>query len=190
MLGRRDDPYRELLVLTAGSARSVPAAEEDASLEDAVPEEMIEYPTGTFFGEMEFLGVSDSRPNSIRAKPGHIACELSSLHPKDIRGIVAESGALRWRMQKYRQLKQTLALMAAKGGLTEDDTERVKQETESSFLSRVTVSPEPRLLACPRPHTCAPASQDDSASVERQPHICAGARSGGGCGEGQRGRRG
>ena len=49
MLGRRDDPYRELLVLTAGSARSVPAAEEDASLEDAVPEEMIEYPTGTFF---------------------------------------------------------------------------------------------------------------------------------------------
>ena len=45
----RDDPYRELLVLTAGAARSVPAAEEDASLEDAVPEEMIEYPTGTFF---------------------------------------------------------------------------------------------------------------------------------------------
>ena len=49
-------------------------------------------------GEMEFLGVSDSRPNSIRAKPGHIACELSSLHPKDIRGIVAESEALRWRL--------------------------------------------------------------------------------------------
>ena len=96
-------------------SRSRHSARGDASLEDAVPEEMIEYPTGTFFGEMEFLGVSDSRPNSIRAKPGHIACELSSLHPKDIRGIVAESEALRWRMQKYKQLKQTLALMAAHG---------------------------------------------------------------------------
>ena len=163
---------------------------------------------------MEFLGVSDSRPNSIRAKPGHIACELSSLHPKDIRGIVAESEALRWRMQKYKQLKQTLALMAAKGGLTEDDTERVSrtiiagvwvafvQECQQYFV-RTGQAGDGELLPQPRhgqpsqpssqplllvqDRTFAPASQDDS--LTEQPHICAGAWAGGGCGEGQRSRR-
>ena len=35
---------------------------------------VIEYPTGSFFGELEFLSLSDTRPTSIRAKA---YCELS-----------------------------------------------------------------------------------------------------------------
>ena len=90
----RGDPYRELLVLTKGKCRSVPPEEDD--LETVSPRSyaasakrsgggspiapvptsagVVEYPAGSFFGELEFLSVSDTRPTSIRAKS---YCELS-----------------------------------------------------------------------------------------------------------------
>lgn len=95
----RGDPYTELVVLTKGQCRSVPAEEDDVvqmsprsfaaamstensdnsdgDEEKVVPAAIpgvIEYPAGSFFGELEFLTLSDSRPTTIRAKT---YCELS-----------------------------------------------------------------------------------------------------------------
>jgi hypothetical protein len=95
----RGDPYRELLVLAKGKCRSVPPEEDE--LETVSPRSfaasskrrgdgqagqvspnatpgVIEYPAGSFFGELEFLGLSDMRPTSIRAKT---YCELSRYEP-------------------------------------------------------------------------------------------------------------
>ena len=147
----RGDPYRELLVLTKGAARSVPAAEEESEklsplsprarqeqqngsqsqdeeganglangsglsessdaqgVSDAsaavrhrfqldAMDAVIEYPTGGIFGELEFLGLTELRPTTIRAK---VYCELSSLHPHDVEPIIEKSPALQKRLSRY-----------------------------------------------------------------------------------------
>lgn len=65
--------------------------------------------TGAFFGELEFLGLSDERSNDIKAK---MYCELSSLHPKDVEDIIRGSPQLQERLRKYVQLKTKLAELA------------------------------------------------------------------------------
>lgn len=143
----RGDPYRELLVLTKGAARSVPPSEEEsetpgvlsprARVGQETEEEggtiaafsgggilesvdrgmsptsseafrhrfqldamdaVIEYPTGSIFGELEFLGLTEMRPTTIRAKT---YSELSSLHPHDVEPIIDQSPALKRRLSKY-----------------------------------------------------------------------------------------
>ena len=65
--------------------------------------------SGAFFGELEFLGLSDERSNDIIAKN---YCELSSLHPKDVEDIIKASPQLQDRLHKYVELKTKLAELA------------------------------------------------------------------------------
>lgn len=122
---RMGDPYRELLILTKGGARTIPPSEEeDGETSPLRPSTrngkaspravkglntVIEYHKGCFFGEQAFLGLSDVRATSIRAK---VYCELASLHPKDIEGIVEDSPHLRYRLQKYLVLKAEMSKRA------------------------------------------------------------------------------
>ena len=57
----RGDPHRELVVLTKGICLSVPDTEDSGLVSkrmESAPgvEIVIEYPSGSFFGELEFLG--------------------------------------------------------------------------------------------------------------------------------------
>jgi len=70
---------------------------------------MIPDSTGTYFGELEFLGLSDERSNDIKAK---VYCELSALHPKDVEDIIKQSAQLQERLHKYVELKTRLATLA------------------------------------------------------------------------------
>jgi CRP-like cAMP-binding protein len=180
----RGDPYKELLVLTKGAARSVPPAEEEEespradsprarkslavaqrqsqdeandaaggngsigmldSLDGTMSPDsseafrhrfqldaldaVIEYPTGSIFGELEFLGLTEMRPSTIRAKT---YCEISSLHPHDIEPIIFKSPALRKRLDKYADLKHALEAKE-NGEIDEVDVERAKEEAEDAF---------------------------------------------------------
>ena len=91
---------------------------------------MVEYVTGAFFGDLEFLGLSDERQNDIQAK---VYCELSSLNPKDVEEVISGSPQLQQRLHRYVELKTKLAELAAEGGLTEMEIERVKQEMEDDI---------------------------------------------------------
>ena len=142
----RGDPYRELLVLTKGICRTVPemmdsprssisprASKRSISSSPAVSrpiDVVVEYVTGAFFGDLEFLGLSDERQNDIQAK---VYCELSSLHPKDVEEVIRGSPQLQQRLHRYVELKTRLAELAAEGGLTEMEIERVKQEMEDDI---------------------------------------------------------
>ena len=149
----RGDPYRELLVLTKGICRTVPEGMESPRSSMASPrvstaqgsirssgasapavsrpiDAVVEYATGAFFGDLEFLGLSDERQNDIRAK---VYCELSSLHPKDVEEVIRGSPQLQQRLHRYVELKTKLAELAAEGGLTEMEIERIKQEMEDDI---------------------------------------------------------
>eukprot|EP01043_Picozoa_sp_COSAG02_P086159 COSAG02_NODE_23667_length_711_cov_1.468954_2_plen_79_part_00 len=65
--------------------------------------------SGAYFGELEFLGLSDERSNDIKAK---LYCELSSLHPKDVEDLIQGSPQLQERLHKYVELKTKLAELA------------------------------------------------------------------------------
>ena len=43
------------------------------------------YPSGSFFGELEFLGFGSERLVSVRTKT---FCEVSSLHPDDMEEVL------------------------------------------------------------------------------------------------------
>ena len=107
------EPYRELLILTNGKARSVPSSSDgvfgpdpgnaasrpDGSLSPRSPrsppklaptqlkemDAVIEYVEGSFFGELEFLGISSARSMTVRAQR---FCEVSTLNPLDIQDVL------------------------------------------------------------------------------------------------------
>ena len=157
------DPYRDLLIINKGVARTVPPSEEEDQLSprastrdmtaswDAGPvsnsapsiradpnglySSVIEYKSGRYFGELEFLGLSTQRSISVKAKT---FTEIASLHPKDIEDIVQDCAPLRRRLQKYAGLKKKLEELKDKKGVSEVsvvDAEMLIQELERTFVS-------------------------------------------------------
>ena len=145
------DPYRELLMLTKGAARTIPPSEEAQSADGtSSPRSMtsatapggeaarklkgmdtvIEYHQGCFFGERSFLGLVDTRSVSVRAKT---YCELASLHPKDIESIVEDCPILKHRLRKYLLLKAKLDELAEDHEVSELEAEMLQEDTENSF---------------------------------------------------------
>jgi hypothetical protein len=104
---KKGDPYRELIILAMGTARSIPSTEEAGSPGDMSPvgargggesplgprkvgvsafaiaaiEVVAEFDRGSFFGELEFLGLSVERSTTVQAKS---FCEVATIHPKAI----------------------------------------------------------------------------------------------------------
>merc|ERR1712159_930894 len=61
---QRGDPQRELIVLTRGVAVSIPMDEQPSEASKASSpglDIVVEYPSGSFFGELEFLGFGHER---------------------------------------------------------------------------------------------------------------------------------
>jgi CRP-like cAMP-binding protein len=138
----RGDPHRELVVLTKGICHSVPDTEDSGLVSkrmESTPgvEIVIEYPSGSFFGELEFLGFGSERLVSVRTKT---FCEVSSLHPDDMEEVLRVHVKLRRRLERYGQLKQELATALSKnegGEMTAEDefaVELVKQKIEDGWL--------------------------------------------------------
>jgi hypothetical protein len=98
---QKGDPYRELIILAKGTARSIPSNEDkgDASphrsmdfqntaltgVAIAAMEVVMEFDRGSFFGELEFLGLSVARSTTVQAKT---FCEVATIHPKAIHGYL------------------------------------------------------------------------------------------------------
>lgn len=150
----RGDPYRELLIVNKGIARTVPASEDVGALQRDMANELagsekdedtdlgldavIDYRDGRYFGELEFLGLSTSRPVSIRAKT---FVELASLHPKDIAHIVEDSPPLKARLAKYAGLKVKLReIQERKGHISVVEAELLLQEMEQSLDNGASVA--------------------------------------------------
>lgn len=148
------DPYRELLLLTKGAARTIPPSEEAQSADGTSSprslgsatapggeaarklkgmDTVIEYHQGCFFGERSFLGLVDTRSVSVRAKT---YCELASLHPKDIESIVEDCPILKLRLRKYLLLKAKLDELAEDHEVSELEAEMLQEDTENSFVAQ------------------------------------------------------
>ena len=93
---------------------------------------VIEYPTGSIFGELEFLGLTEMRPTTIRAK---VYSVLSSLHPHDVEPIIDKSPALKRRLTKYVLffLFVCPACACARAALTGPDTEVQIRRPQRNF---------------------------------------------------------
>eukprot|EP01048_Picozoa_sp_COSAG05_P015196 COSAG05_NODE_1805_length_4045_cov_24.194015_2_plen_222_part_00 len=141
------DPYRDLIIVTEGSARTMTVAEEleqavEAGIEvapikqqDGVhvhgAEFVVDYERGSFFGELEFLGLSAERSTTVNAKS---FCEIATLHPKDIKHVIEEDPQLHKRLHRYAVLKQKLeAISKQEGEIDEVEVERLKQRLERAF---------------------------------------------------------
>jgi hypothetical protein len=132
------EPYRELMILTTGKARSIPPGEAAAKLgprafsakgADAV-DAVIEFPEGSFFGELEFLGFSELRSMTVEAER---FCEISTLHPADIESVLNIHIGLRRRLQRYGGLKKEMEAMMKEDQVSAVTMEEMKQKIEDGF---------------------------------------------------------
>ena len=134
---RTDAGGEPVLLPAAGLSDDGPAAEDDEQTKAFKhrfqldgSDQVIEYPTGSIFGELEFLGMTHNRPTTIRAKS---YCELASLHPGDIELVVENCPALKRRLSKYADIRQAVAENTTGGSVDEMHIERVKEEAEENF---------------------------------------------------------
>ena len=132
---QRGDPYRELVVLTKGISVSVPESEEMQKTDGMGVDIVIEYPSGSFFGELEFLGFGSERQVSIKSKT---FCEVSSLHPDDMEEVLRVHVKLKRRLERYGQLKKDLSDLqkTLNEGAEKDEleVEQLKQKIEDGWL--------------------------------------------------------
>lgn len=155
------DPYRELIMLTKGEARTIPPSEEPGAAKDGLKSlrsstaiapdgassprklkalnSVIEYHQGCFFGERSFLGLADERSMSVQATT---YCELASLHPTDIEDVVEDCPTLQLRLRKYLILKHQLDVLAEDHEVSELEVELLQQDTEDAFMTEDTPQDE------------------------------------------------
>ena len=91
------DPYVDLIFLINGRMSSV----EEKTM-TMIGEE---HRAGSYFGEHEFLGFDVCRAGSIRART---FCEVASLHPVDLKPVLAQHIPLRRKFEAYIKLKSQL----------------------------------------------------------------------------------
>jgi len=132
---KRDDPYRELVIIVKGNARSIPLSEDDPEvhisaqalhkflsedvgpatvapgsphkallfsdddvhISSAIDEQVIEFESGAFFGEMEFLGLSDRHSMTVVALD---FCEVATLDPDKMNTIIEANPKLHARLTR------------------------------------------------------------------------------------------
>ena len=142
----RGDPYRDLIIVTKGTARTVPKEEGGISSRSSATglssqsglhlsgvDVCVEYDRGTFFGELEFLGISTERSTTVQAK---VYCEVATIHPKDIQSVIEDDPELHLRLHRYVELKQRIEQMAKDGNEVDElEVERIKEEIESAFVT-------------------------------------------------------
>lgn len=91
---------------------------------------VIEYVEGSFFGELEFLGISSARSITVRAQR---FCEVSTLNPMDIQDVLDIHIGLKRRLQRYGVLKQDMQTILEDKALDEMAIEQMKQRIEQTF---------------------------------------------------------
>jgi hypothetical protein len=112
---QRGEPYRELVIMNSGKARSVVEPTPDTEIVGstkvvAAADVCIEYQEGSFFGELEFLGFSEVRCVTVQALR---FTEISTLNPNDIESVLDVHIGLRRRLTRYGKLKMELDEMMA-----------------------------------------------------------------------------
>lgn len=91
MILERDEHNHELIILERGSA---------TGLDGAVT---TTYPAGSFFGEMEFLGLADVSTVAVRAEEH---CALYGIRYADIADTLAEHPEVQNQLQEYATIKK------------------------------------------------------------------------------------
>ena len=80
-----------------------------------------EHNVGTYFGELEFLGVSDRRAMTVVAR---VYVETSTLHPDDIDEVLRRHPFLQSRLQRYGEVRQQAEMMITSG---EKEVEEIQE---------------------------------------------------------------
>ena len=149
-------PFRELMILNRGRARSVPPEDVARKMEELAGkgkggsqldsprahspragsgakegiDAVIEFPKGSYFGELEFLGCSDFRSMSIEAVQ---FCDINTLNPDDIEEVLHYHIGLSRRLDRYAKLKHEMQKMLQEGQMDVLRMEILKQQVEDNF---------------------------------------------------------
>eukprot|EP01052_Picozoa_sp_SAG31_P002277 SAG31_NODE_79_length_27235_cov_6.268868_6_plen_782_part_00 len=86
-----------------------------------------QHEVGTFFGELQFLGVNEQRTDTIEAK---VYCEVATLHPEDIGAVLTAHPFLRERLERYAKLRMEIEVMLQNGAGMDEIEVRLKESAE------------------------------------------------------------
>ena len=81
---------------------------------------------GSFFGELEFLGVSESRSMTLKAV---VYCETATLLPEDISHVFVRHPFLRSRFERYANMQQEVDRMVEEGADMDEIAAKLKEST-------------------------------------------------------------
>jgi CRP-like cAMP-binding protein len=110
--------HDELLILSKGQAET--EADSDGHKTDFDP--------GTFWGELQFLGLEEERTLTVKAT---IFCEVASLAPRDIQDILLAHDGLRQRFESYGAMRKEIEDKIAHG--IPFDIDELMQQLEKRY---------------------------------------------------------
>ena len=92
----------------------------------------MEYKSGAYFGENEFLGMGRQRTCSVRART---FCEVSTLHPDDMEPVLNVHLRLRRRLERYAKMKTAMESRMMRSGDAANEMlmEAMKAEIEAGW---------------------------------------------------------
>eukprot|EP01048_Picozoa_sp_COSAG05_P010477 COSAG05_NODE_925_length_6575_cov_68.709320_2_plen_893_part_00 len=105
----------------------LPAHHPDEVLDPTAPP-VSEFDVGTFWGELQFLGLQEERTMSVMATG---FCEIASLAPDDISDILLMNDGLRQRLQSYGAMRLEIEDKIAQG--VEFDMDELLADLESRY---------------------------------------------------------
>jgi hypothetical protein len=116
---------------------------------------------GSFFGELEFLGVSESRSMTLKAV---VYCETATLLPEDISDVFVRHPFLRSRFERYANMQQEVDRMVDEGADMDEIAAKLKESAPGLEHSASGWSAPPQLTQCFHPRSAreVQAINDDS----------------------------
>jgi len=116
---------RELILIDRGRA-------EAKSNADGTGSAIMVHPAGSFFGEMEFLGLSLERKSTVVAAT---YCELFVLVHKDIEGLLTSNPDLQRKIERYATLRKQM-FQAISNGASDVDLKNLAGKLDESNVER------------------------------------------------------